>query len=186
MLSVCYSVYLYVIAMMLALLEIQIEGKDGWAKKLPCWRPRYNSFLARIWRKIMNNKDLTGYHLSINGLILVFLHIPFFAGSDFSWTLAKELEVFSAYFLLTVFWDFLWFIWNPSYGLKKFKPKYIRWHEKWIGWFPKDYISGVLMSLIFAIIAMYVGGGADVILQWAWMLIVFIGITSISCIISYQ
>ena len=82
MLSVCYSIYLYVIAMWLALFEIQIEGKYGWAEKLPCWRPRANSFLYQTYRKLMNHKDLTGYHLGINGLILLFLHIPFFANSD--------------------------------------------------------------------------------------------------------
>lgn len=186
MLSVCYSIYLYVVIMVLALFEIQIEGKYGWAEKLPCWRPRSDSFLDRIYRRLMNDKILTGYHLSLNGLILVFLHIPFFANPDFSWTLIKELEVFSVYFLLTIFWDFLWFVWNPSYGLKRFKSKYIRWHEKWIGCVPKDYVSGVLMSLIFAIIATYIGGGINVIFQWIWMLIIFTGLTFINCITSHQ
>jgi len=37
-------VYFYIIAIFLAILEIQIEGKHGWAEKLPTWRPRPGSF----------------------------------------------------------------------------------------------------------------------------------------------
>ena len=181
MLSICYGVWLYVIAMSLALLEIQIEGSHGWAQKLPCWRTKSDSFLAKIFGKLMNGKLLTGYHISINSFIIIILHIPFFAGIN--WTLVKELELFSAYFLLVVFWDFLWFVWNPSYGLKKFKPQYIWWHEKWIGSVPKDYPSGIVMSFIFALIATSIGG-IGILFQWTWMLGIFIVLTILNCLVS--
>jgi len=33
------SIYLFVVALVLAFLEVQIEGKHGWASKLPTWKP---------------------------------------------------------------------------------------------------------------------------------------------------
>ena len=34
------SVYMYLIVLVLALLEIQIEGQYPWAEKLPTWRKK--------------------------------------------------------------------------------------------------------------------------------------------------
>lgn len=180
LLSISYSIYLYVIAMALALLEIQIEGPYGWAEKLPCWRTRPDSFLAKIFGKLMNGKLLTGYHISINSFMVIILHLPFFVGIH--WTLIKELELFSAYFLLTVFWDFLWFVWNPSYGLKRFKPQYIWWHKKWTWVVPKDYPSGIIVSSIFALIAASMGG-INIFFQWSLMLGIFIALTVLNCLV---
>jgi len=33
------NIYIFVMATVLALLEIQIEGANGWARNLPTWRP---------------------------------------------------------------------------------------------------------------------------------------------------
>ena len=35
---IAFLVYILALAVILALWEIQIEGKNGWAEKLPCWR----------------------------------------------------------------------------------------------------------------------------------------------------
>lgn len=36
------NLYIFIMATVLAILEIQIEGKHGWAKNLPTWRPSKN------------------------------------------------------------------------------------------------------------------------------------------------
>lgn len=181
MFSIPYAVYLFALFTVVALLEIQIEGKDGWAKNLPCWRPKPDSLVAKIYARFMGGKELTGYHVVMFSLSLLILHLPFTAGTK--WTLVKELEVFSAYFLVSVLWDFLWFIWNPHYGLKRFKPKFIWWHKKWIGPIPTDYLSGLLVSAIFASVAIAFVG-IDIIARWGITLLVFGGLTLISCLIS--
>ena len=42
------------------------------------------------------------------------------------------------------FWvieDFLWFVLNPHYGLRKFKPQFIWWHaHSWLWIMPRDYV----------------------------------------------
>ena len=175
MFTISYAVYLFVLVTVFALLEIQIEGKDGWAKNLPCWRPNPNSVAAKVYAAFMNGKELTGYHAAIFPLPLLILHFPFVAGT--SWTLVRELETLSAYFLMAVAWDFLWFVWNPAYGLKKFKSEFISWHKKWWGPVPKDYPTGLIISFIFALIA-------GSLLPWSVVYLTFGGLTLGSCYLS--
>lgn len=145
MFSIHYGVYLFIIATTLAILEIQIESKAGWAKNLPCWRPDPQSLVSRVYGFFMEGKELTGYHLAIFALVLVVVHFPFAAGVD--WSLREEIEAISAYLLLGIFWDYLWFVWNPHYGIKQFSPQYVGWHQKWIGPLPRGYFVGVGLSL---------------------------------------
>jgi hypothetical protein len=175
MFTIGYAVYLFFIATILALLEIQIEGKDGWAKNLPCWRPKPDSLPARIYAIFMNGKELTGYHAVMFPLPLLILHFPFVVGTK--WNAVRELETLSIYFLMAVVWDFLWFVWNPAYGLRKFKPEFISWHKKWWGPFPKDYPIGVIISFLFGLIA-------GNLLQWFIISLTFGGLTLASFFIS--
>jgi len=175
MFTIGYAVYLFGIVTIFALVEIQIEGKDGWAKNLPCWRPSSKSLAAKIYAMFMNGKELTGYHAAIFPLPLLILHFPFMSGVD--WNLVRELETLSAYFLMAVAWDFLWFVWNPAYGLKKFRPEFIPWHKNWIGPVPKDYPSGLIISFLFTLIA-------GSLLQWFAIFLIFGGLTLVSCFLS--
>lgn len=180
MFSIGYAVYLFIIATVLALLEIQIEGAQGWAKNLPCWRPNPDSFIARSYARVMSGKSLTGYHIAMFSLVLITLHIPFFAG--ISWGLVKQLEVFSAFFLLTICWDFLWFIFNPHYGPSRFKAEYIWWHKNWIGYVPADYLGGITVSIILTLIAAALGG-INVLVWWGIVFGILSGLTLVTYLI---
>ena len=66
-----------------------------------------------------------------------------------------EARIFA---FLILFWtveDFLWFVANPAYGLKRFTPKHIPWHRRsWWGIMPRDYwimppIAGLLYWLSY-------------------------------------
>jgi hypothetical protein len=52
---------------------------------------------------MLGNRPLTGYHVTLALLLLVFFHLPFIYG--ISWFLAAELLLMSKIFLLAVFWD---------------------------------------------------------------------------------
>jgi len=177
MFTIGYAVYLFGIATALALLEIQIEGKNGWAKNLPCWRPKdKDSFAVRAYMFFMSGRELTGYHIVMFFFVFLILHFPFFAGVG--WTGKKELWVVSNYFLLSVTWDFLWHVWNPHYGVKKFNPKTISHDYKWLGPIPQDYINGIVVSLAFALVA-----GIN-LFHWSIIFLTFGGLTLASCLIS--
>jgi len=68
--SITIGAYFFLIAFILAHLEIQIEGPHGWAEKLPTWR--WDSRGVRRWF----GKPVTGYHLCLVTLILLFVHVP--------------------------------------------------------------------------------------------------------------
>jgi hypothetical protein len=68
--SISEVVGLFFLATVLALLEVQVEGKFGWAEKLPCWRPKNpEAFAPRTYSRIMGDRPLTGYHIVFFSLI---------------------------------------------------------------------------------------------------------------------
>lgn len=139
--------YLFLIGLVFAGLEIQIEGKDGWASALPSWRPSPARLPSKIYRALLFGKDITGYHLLIFTLLLTILHYPYFTGK--AWDLISELKTFSYFFLLSIVWDFLWFILNPHYGLPRFfKRENIWWHKRWFLFLPIDYWFGLMISAL--------------------------------------
>lgn len=60
------NIYLFITATVLAILEIQIEGKHGWAKNLPAWRPKGRNPAVRFYSRMMSGKEMTGYHFFIS------------------------------------------------------------------------------------------------------------------------
>lgn len=135
--------YVYIIGFLLAILEIQIEGKHGWAEKLPTWRPKEGSMLGSLWLRFLK-KDLTGYHLTLMPLLFFFFHLPFVWGVG--WTFLAEFEVIAFLVFFAVFWDFLWFVLNPEYSLKDFGPTQVWWHRTWWGKLPADYYIGTIIT----------------------------------------
>ena len=140
------ALFLYVTGTLLALVEIEIEGKYGWAEKIPTWY-RTTGFAGRLWGVFMGGKPLTGYHLFLTCLPLLMLHQKFFEGN---WTLPAEFMVLANYFAMAIVWDVSWFILNPNYGIENFKKGNIWWFAKspWVlGLFPIDYFWGWATSV---------------------------------------
>ena len=126
-----YEVYTLMLAADLALWEIQIEGKNGWASSLPCWR-KEKGWIVRI----LGGRPWTGYHAYMVLFLVLMFHFPFLFTD---WQLKKEILVWGLFFELMLVEDFLWFIFNPHYGLKKFKKSEIWWHPTWWGPVPDFY-----------------------------------------------
>ena len=134
MTHVLFFAALLISATLFALLEVQIEGPDGWAVKLPTWRKE--NFWTRIF---YGGKPLTGYHLYSQLFIAFIIHLPFLAGMA-EISLKSESLVIS---FMTLFWiteDFIWFVLNPAFGIKKFKKECVWWHAPAWWWImPRDY-----------------------------------------------
>lgn len=129
-----------------ALMEIQIEGPAGWARNLPTWRIR-DPRLLRLMERVMPGRPLTGYHVWIILFIALVAHLPFLVfGLPWSWR--GELRSLSFIALFWVLEDFLWFVLNPHYGLRRFRPQYIAWHQPAWWWIaPRDYWIGLVVGL---------------------------------------
>ena len=139
--SLVVGAYFFVIALVLAHLEIQIEGPHGWAEKLPTWR--WDSRAVRRWF----GKPVTGYHLYLVTLILLFVHVPQLYGG--SWE--READLLAMFFLLTATWDFLWFACNRHYGVRRFRKGQIWWFPTWTLGVPRPYLLVIVFSLCAAL-----------------------------------
>jgi hypothetical protein len=147
------SIFWFVLALIFAAIEIESEGKDGWAEKAPTWY-RTTGWAARIYGLAMPGKPLTGYHAFMFFMPIMVFHAQFFLGME--WTLSRELMVWALYFAWAPLWDYTWFLLNPYYGLKNFRRDKVWWHAKsyWVcGRFPLDYLKGWITSAGFALAA---------------------------------
>jgi hypothetical protein len=129
-----FAVYLLLTAFAFARVEIEIEGPHGWAANLPTWR------INNKWTKILcGSRPLTGYHFWLQVFVILMAHLPF--GFQFwQWSIGAELEVIGFVILFFITEDFLWFVMNPAYGLRRFRRENIWWHEAHWWWImPRDY-----------------------------------------------
>jgi hypothetical protein len=153
--------YFFVIALVLAQLEIQIEGPHGWAEKLPTWR--WDGPGIRRWF----GKPVTGYHLCLVTCILLFLHVPQFY--DGSWE--READLLTMFFFFTVTWDFLWFACNPHFGVARFRKGQIWWFPAWMLGVPREYVVGLTLSLGAALApALWTGAWTERARRWGLVL----------------
>jgi hypothetical protein len=146
-------------ALLMALLEIEIEGRHGWAERLPTWY-RTGGPAARVYHAIGGMRPLTGYHLMMFPIPLLLLHYPYVAGAD--WSLASEASTIAVFLAWIIAWDYLWFVLNPYWGLARFRRGEVWWYPgRWIGRLPLDYYLAVGASFAVAALAWALGGGAE-------------------------
>lgn len=160
-----YSLYWFLVALLLALTEIEVEGRYGWSEKTQTWSKKFS--LKKIsFGKILSTRTLTGYHIFLNLFLFIFAHSPFVFFREFS--ISAELQLLSTYLIWNIFWDFLWFIMNPYYGLSKFKPKSVWWfgEEPWVlGKLPLKYFLQLALALLFVYIAQSMNGTTGLVLE---------------------
>lgn len=109
--------------------EINCEGPDGYAKRLPVtWRAK-NKWVKRLFTG-------TSYHLYMGLSLFVIVHLKF--AIDCLWTIRGEMLILSFLALFTVVEDFVWFVLNPAlneetgerlYGIRNFNKEHIPWFE---------------------------------------------------------
>ena len=125
---------------LLSKVEIEIENGDGYAKNLPVtWRTE-NPWL----RSLIGG---TSYHLYMGLFLLVFLHsVVIIIGA---WTLQAEFLILSFLAFVTVAEDFMWFVLNPHFRIKKFKRECIPWFkDRWLFFCPLWYWYYMPLAII--------------------------------------
>jgi hypothetical protein len=170
--------FLFGYALLFALVEIEIEGPNGWAERLPTWF-RTTTPVARLYGLFMRGKPLTGYHAVMFVLPLWSFHIGFFAGVAWSW--AGEAATLAAYMVWVVAWDLIWFLLNPRFGWGRFRKGEVWWHGRtWIGHFPIDYWSALVVSIGVAASAQLSTGDFGVLARHVALCAVFVALTAAS------
>ena len=134
-----YYIYTLILSMVLALWEIQIEGKWGWAKLLPTFR------INVFFKKLLGGKALTGYHIFLLLTYIIVFH-GLFINELGTWRIeCKAIGLLSLFFVLE---DVFWFIFNPHYTFKRFRKQTIEWHSRWFLGLPYTYWWGIVIGTI--------------------------------------
>ncbi|TWT44647.1 hypothetical protein RAS1_10620 [Phycisphaerae bacterium RAS1] len=142
-----YFMGLLAAAASFALFEIQVEGPAGWAANLPTWRVK-----NRWWERFFPGRPLTGYHFWTLAFIAVVAHLPF--AFNLPWTWRGELRSVAFILFFWVVEDFLWFVLNPHYGLRRFRPELIAWHQKTWWWVaPRDYWVATAIAVALYVVS---------------------------------
>lgn len=128
------------LAAVFAMVEIQIEGAAGWAANLPTWRIEHHWLLECVW----GGRPLTGYHAWVFLFMMLVFHLGFFIHGRPG--IRLELRVLGSLALFWILEDFLWFVFNPAFGLSKFNPQGIPWHHHWLLGVPTDYVMYLTLS----------------------------------------
>lgn len=150
------TAFLFALAVLFGIFEIEAEGKFGWAERFPTW------YRTSGWAKVytfFTNKPLTGYHAALFFVPVLIMMWPMVATSTMSWH--GVVRALSYYFAWVIVWDFSWFVLNPAYGVHRFKRHNIWWlsKEAWIGPVPSSYISSFAASLALAALSGGLHGG---------------------------
>lgn len=134
--------FVVIAAYLWARLEIEIEGKNGWAAALPTWRIEKS-----IWLKVfLGGRPLTGYHFFAFLFIAFIFHLPALMVTP--WTWALEMRTWGLIGLFWVIEDVLWFVAHPDFGWKGHNAEKATWHPYWFLGFPADHWGLCIGSII--------------------------------------
>jgi len=122
----------------MAFLEKTIEGPNSWGRK------------TYGWRYIVSKKlrlTLTEYHLFFWIFLILLFSLPLIINYS-----NKLLGILiSAFCIGFIIEDFLYFIVNPYFGIKKFNKKQANWYP-WIGLgkfqIPVSYLIGIIITIL--------------------------------------
>lgn len=138
-----FIIFLSVLSFIFAKVEIAIEGSEGWAKNFPTWKLPREHWVSQIF---FGGRPATGYHFWVILFVLIFLHITFIFNP---FSLFIELKLLSFFVLFWVLEDFLWFVLNPAFGIRKFKKENIWWHaNNWFVFAPREYFIFIPIGII--------------------------------------
>src|SRR5262249_35472758 len=82
--------YLALLALFFAQVEIQVEGASGWAASLPTWRIEQHWLLDWFW----GGRPMTGYHAWVFSFMALAFHLPAVLLQRWSWRI--ELRILGA------------------------------------------------------------------------------------------
>jgi hypothetical protein len=139
--------------------------------------------VGRIYGLAMGQRPLTGYHVFAFAIPLVIVHLPFGFGLD--WSLSAELSQLAIYFALAVIWDYIWFVMNPAYTVRRFRRENVWWFQvPWIWRFPLDYYVGIGLSVALAGLAAIDAGDWAPVRSQLWLIAGLILLTALAVLAS--
>ena len=149
-----FAIILITLSFIFALIEIELEGKFGWAEQTPT--PNLGAA----------KNSLTLYHLYMALFMFLAFATIFFVNSEIN--SANLIYMFAIVLWFFTLEDLFWFVLNPNYKLPGLKNAW--WHNKIDNRFPIIYI---IFPILSTFLAFYVGYGYTYVNT---LLVILIGI----------
>ena len=148
------TLFILITSTLYSLIEIEIEGPEGWCKKIP------TPYIIDI-----GTKKMTLYHLYMLLFIIVIVSFQ----TNLSITIESLLYTISNVILFIVLEDTMWFIFNPYYTIKNYKKEKIWWHsnQPWFFGLPSD----IYKSSIFILFSSYLTNNLQLLMSFIFSLI---------------
>lgn len=140
--------WVVLLAVVFALLEIQIEGSAGWAENLPTWRRPMPRWLRFLW----GGRPCTGYHVYLFLFMAMVFHLPLFV--ETACPQRAEAQILGGLMLFWILEDFFWFVFNPAWGVRSFRPGRVPWHRYWVLGVPVDYVIYTVVAVALFILSL--------------------------------
>jgi hypothetical protein len=132
-------IFIFLLAFFWGAMEANSEGAYGWAENFPT--TRYSNWFIQL----CIGKEITAYHINMLIITLIIFHIYFLTNY---WCIGKELICLGLMSFYLVLEDFLFFVINRHFGIKKFHKVFIAWHKRWFLWLPSSYWVGLIISSV--------------------------------------
>ena len=139
-------VFAIIAAASMALLEVQIEGKNAGASALPT-----EEIDNEILTMLVGGMSLTWYHVYARLAVLIMPHAMFFFGVP--WSRKMEAAILSSLCFIAPLEHFFWVLFNPYYGLQAFNSANTQF--SWLGPVPAFYWICGAIGTIFLLLAIY-------------------------------
>ncbi|MDQ7781139.1 MAG: hypothetical protein RDV41_15700, partial [Planctomycetota bacterium] len=88
----------------------------------------------------------------------------------------------ACYFSMIVAWDAMWFLWNPHFGVKRFKKSEVWWFRHWVFGVPAEYPMGIVVSCAVYLAGAWADLGARAVV-WARYIGVLFGCVVVSTLL---
>ena len=155
------SLFVFLFAVFFALIEIEVEGTEGWAKNLPTARNIIGHLtLYHVYMILLAVLIITGFvyfqHTALCSDCTVDETPPKSIWHKTVWPALrvtfKAVFHIIAYFLIQ---DFLWFVLNPGYTVAKYAKTHIPWHKPWWGGIPAFNFVGIGAMFVLASLTLF-------------------------------
>lgn len=157
------GIFFFFLCLSYALLENEIEGKYGWAWKLPTWYKVRGPIATPFSKYFLGGRPCNGYNMTMLFFTTMFFHFPFMVGLE--WSIVKELEIIALIFLFWPVNEFLRIVMCPDLTIVKFKRDQLPWrkHMKWVSKdrIPFDHLQAIAIFFVLSFLAILFSAGEN-------------------------
>ena len=144
------NIFIFVYGFLWALTMVNAEGLVGWGGVSPAWKLDTRRWYSFLFWPFAQGRPVNFLPVSAIMTFTVSFLLPVIwnINKNIPFTLINFGELVSYFIIFAILEDFIWFLINPYYGLRKFNKQIVTWHPRWLGFLPTDYWIALVIYII--------------------------------------